>query len=622
MDTELDEIRSFIAEIPPFDALPDTVVASLTGKISEIYVRSGEQIGVSEDQQQQLFIVRKGLLVLSNVGGQLVDKLAEGDVCTQFCTATADSHYRLSSEEDALIYMIPCAELTQVVSAHPSVMLSFLQHSAEQRLNSAVSMMQKDNNATSSLMYTSMSDIMASPVETMDEDATIAAAARMMTDKGISCIVLSNSGGDVTGIVTIKDIAKRCVAAGISPESPVSQIMTRNMLTVSHDDFAYDALMTMTREGIRHLPVMQQDKLVGVVTAGDLIRQEGRNSAYLTGAIKKATSLESLVESSDAVPQLQLQLVNMGATADHVGKGVTAITSAITRRLIELAKEKLGPPPVPFAWVAAGSQARREQTSHSDQDNGIILDNSASEADLPYFQALAQFVSDGLAACGYIYCPGNVMATNPQWCQTQKVWDGYFHEWMNNPDPKALMLSSIFFDLRTIYGEKSLLEEIRETMLQTSQRSSLFLAHLTSNALKLRPPLGIIRDFVLINDGEHNDTLDLKHNGLAPVVDLARIYALAEGIKPVNTIERLKAATGTRTLSSEGGANLLDAYEFVGSLRIQHQANQIRQGIKADNYLPPKNLSRLEREYLKDAFKVIREMQNSIERSFRAGGIG
>ena len=622
MDTELNEIRQFIAEIPPFDALPEDVVASLTGQISEIYVRSGELVGETDDQQQQLFIVRKGLLALTSAGGQLVGKLAEGDVCTQFCAGSGESHYRLETEEDALLYMIPCTELTQVVSQHPSIMLSFLQNSAEQRLNSAVSMMQKDNNATSSLMYTSLADIMASPVETMDEEATIAAAARMMTDKGISCIVLSNSSGAVTGIVTIKDIAKRCVAAGVSPDSPVNTIMTRDMLTVSHTDFAYDALMTMTREGIRHLPVMREDKLVGVVTAGDLIRQEGRNSAYLTGAIKKATSLDSLVESSEAVPQLQLQLVNMGATADHVGKGVTSITSAITRRLIELAKEKLGPPPVPFSWVAAGSQARREQTSHSDQDNGIIMDNAATEADLPYFQALAKFVSDGLAACGYIYCPGNVMATNPQWCQTQKVWDGYFHEWMNNPDPKSLMLSSIFFDLRTIYGEKSLLDEIRETMLQTSRRSSLFLAHLTSNALKLRPPLGIIRDFVLINDGEHNDTLDLKHNGLAPVVDLARIYALAEGIKPVNTIERLKAAAGTKTLSTEGGANLLDAYEFVGSLRIQHQANQIRQGIKADNYLPPKNLSRLEREHLKDAFKVIREMQNSIERSFRAGGIG
>ncbi|MDO6461979.1 putative nucleotidyltransferase substrate binding domain-containing protein [Granulosicoccaceae sp. 1_MG-2023] len=622
MEIELDEIRNFIGEIPPFDALPPEVVASLTQKITESYVRVGEQVGEDETQKQQLYIVRKGLLSLKNGSGQLMGKLAEGDVCTQFCAGGEENHYRLQTEEDALLYSIPCTELTAVVSTYPKIMLSFLQNSAEQRLNSAVSLMQKDNNATSSLMYTSVTDIMASPVRTMDESATITTAAREMTENGISCIVLSDSAGDITGIITIKDIAKRCVAAGIAPDNPVSEIMTRDMLTIDHDAFAYDALMTMTREGIRHLPVMRDDKLVGVITSGDLIRQEGRNSAYLTGAIKKAASLESLVASSSAVPQLQLQLVNMGATADHVGKGVTAITSAITRRLIELAQDKLGPPPVPFAWVAAGSQARREQTSHSDQDNGIIIDNSVSDKDWPYFQALAKFVSDGLAACGYIYCPGNVMATNPKWCQTQKVWDGYFQDWMSRPEPKALMLSSIFFDLRTIYGTGQLLDEIRDNMLQTSQRSSLFLAHLTSNALKLRPPLGIIRDFVLINDGEHNDTLDLKHNGLAPVVDLARIYALAEGIKPVNTTERIKAVSGSKTLSAEGGANLLDAFEFIGSLRIQHQARQIRLGEKTDNYLPPKNLSRLEREHLKDAFKVIREMQNSIERSFRAGGIG
>ncbi|HBR97632.1 MAG TPA: hypothetical protein DD979_09690 [Gammaproteobacteria bacterium] len=617
MEIELKEIRDFVALIPPFDQLPTGVVSDIVSKISVQYLRDGGSLPIDGQETEQLYIVRKGILALRSSDNQLMGKLGEGDICTFFCTNNAQIEYSAEAEEDSLLYGIPCLELTDVVKDYPGIVISFIQNSAAERLKTAVDSMQENAHAASSLMYTSVVDIMASPVMTITEDTSISGAARVMTDKAVSCLVIENADG-VAGMLTIKDIAKRCVAAQIPTDNPVSDIMTRDLITISSETFAYDALMIMTRESIRHLPVLENGEIKGIVTSGDLIRQEGRNSAYLTAAIKKAKSIDTLVSSSEAVPQLQLQLVNMGATADHVGKGVTAITSAISRRLIDMAMDKLGPAPVPFAWVAAGSQARREQTSHTDQDNGLILHNDVQESDMPYFAELAKFVCDGLAECGYIYCPGNVMAINPQWCQPQRVWARYFDDWMSSPKPESLMFSSIFFDLRSIYGDAALLDDIRRDMLETSQKSTLFLAHLTNNALKLKPPLGIIRDFVLIHDGKHDDTLDLKHNGLAPIVDLARIYALAEGVTPVNTIERLKQVSGSGSLSTDGGANLLDAFEFIGSLRIRHQAQQIRNGAKTDNYMSPKSLSRLEREHLKDAFKVIQSMQSSLERKFRA----
>jgi len=309
------------------------------------------------------------------------------------------------------------------------------------------------------------------------------------------------------GIVTDGDITGRCVAARMSVASPIDEIMSKKILSVNSASSAYDALMIMTRQHIHHLPVIDSNVLSGIITVTDLIRQEGRNSAYLTSAIRKAKSVESLSEYSKTIPRLQLQLVRTGATSEHVGKGVTSITSAITRRLIQLAEIKLGPAPVNYAWVAAGSQARREQTSHTDQDNGLILSDDVKEADLPCFKILAQFVCDGLNECGYIYCPGDVMAINPKWRQAENIWGKYFDQWINTPEPKALIYSSIFFDLRTIYGDKTLLKNIRKNMLQQTQNRSLFLAHLTANALQSKPPLGFFRDFVLVDNGEHADTL-------------------------------------------------------------------------------------------------------------------
>lgn len=618
MEIETNKIRDFIAALPPFDRLPESVLNKLAKKVSIQKTHEGKPLPIEGETEPHLYIVRKGLISIHDKNKQLVGRLADGDICTLFCVNATDPLYTAVAEEDTQLYAVPCTDLTDLIRDYPSIVIPFIQSSTAQRLQSSASSLRKNTSASSSLMRTLVKDIMTTPVTKITTDTTITQTARIMTEYGISCVMVEHSD-KIIGIVTMKDITKRCVAVGMSPSSSVSQIMTNDMLTISQETFAYDALMIMTRKGIRHLPVTVNGKLLGIVTSGDLIRHEGRNSAYLTAAIQKAKNLASLIESSNAVPQLQLQLVNMGATADHVGKGVTAITSAITRRLIELAIEKQGPAPIPFAWVAAGSQSRREQTSHTDQDNGMVLHNDATEADMPYFQALAKFVCDGLAECGYIYCPGNIMATNKEWCQTQNVWAGYFADWMSSPKPESLLRSSIFFDLRSIYGDHALLDDLRLDMLATSKKSSLFLALLTSNAVKLKAPLGFFRDFVLIHDGEHNDTLDLKHNGLAPIVDLARIYALAEGIESVNTIERLKQAAGSPSLSTEGSANLLDAFELIGSLRVEHQAQQIRNGVTADNYMSPKSLSRLEREHLKEAFKVIRTMQSSLESSFRGG---
>ncbi len=437
-----------------------------------------------------------------------------------------------------------------------------------------------------------------------------------MTDLGFSCLVVVDNNTENSikdhsiGIITDKDIRRRCVALGLPITSPVSEIMTTDIATIDIKSNAFDALITMTSKHIHHLPITQQGKLAGMVTVTDLINNEGHNAVNLTSIIHKANNLQELVSISKLLTKLQIKLTKLGSSADHIGKSISAITMAFTIRLIEMAEQLNGPAPVPYAWLAAGSQARQEQLAHSDQDNALIISDNLKAEDEPWFEKLAHFVSDGLAACGFIYCPGDIMATNKEWRQTQQNWQHYFDRWIDTPSPQALLHSSVFFDLTTIYGDDALLDQVRQRMLVKTQKSTLFIAHLSANALNLRPPLGFFRDFVLIQNGKHKATLDLKHNGIAPIVDLARIYALSEGIEAVNTIERLQQASGTASLSQSAGANLIDAYEFLTSVRLEHQAKQLQQGQPVDNYVSPKEISKLEREHLKDAFKVIKTLQD------------
>jgi CBS domain-containing protein len=336
------------------------------------------------------------------------------------------------------------------------------------------------------------------------------------------------------------------------------------------------------------------------------------NSAWLVKDIATAKDAAVIAEVTAQIPQLLVQLVGAGKRHDVVTRLITDIADASTRRLLALAEIKLGPPPVPYLWLACGSQGRREQTGVSDQDNCLILDDGATPADDAYFTALAEFVTAGLNEAGYVFCPGEMMASNPQWRQPLKVWKDYFQDWVTNPNPKAQMLASVMFDLRPIGGTRTLFDDLLATTLDMASQNSIFVAHMVANSLKHQPPLGLLRGIATIRSGEHKSTVDLKLSGVVPIVDLARLYALMDRIEPVNTRERLERATGGPALSAAGGRDLLDAYDLIATTRLQHQARQIRAGEKPNNFLAPSSLSGFERSHLRDAFVVVRTMQSAI----------
>jgi CBS domain-containing protein len=293
----------------------------------------------------------------------------------------------------------------------------------------------------------------------------------------------------------------------------------------------------------------------------------------------------------------------------------------LTIRLLQLAEHRFGPPPVDYAWVAAGSQARSEQTAKSDQDNCMILDD-AYDAALhgAYFEQLSRFVCAGLDACGYIYCPGEMMAMTDTWRQPLSRWKHYFARWIDTPDPKALMLTCVFFDLRRVHGSATLLDALRSEVLRSTRDNGFFLAHMVGNALSREPPLGLFGSITTQRGGEHRGTVDLKHHGIVPIVDLARVYALAGGHAEVNTHDRLEVASSSREVSERSARDLRDALEFLAVTRIRHQARQIGNAQAADNYLALDELSNFERTQLKDAFVVVRTLQQVLGQRYRNAG--
>jgi CBS domain-containing protein len=445
-------------------------------------------------------------------------------------------------------------------------------------------------------------------------------AAQLMRDQRVSSLLLVDAdSGQLCGLVTDRDLRNRVLAAGLDPARPLADIATLQPMTLAASAPGFEALLLMARHNVHHVPVVEDGRPLGMVTATDVNQQHSTSAVFLAGDIARQATLAGLVACAGRVAALQRQLAGAGASAYATGHVVTAITDALTRRLLELAQQQLGPAPVPFAWVAAGSQARHEQTARSDQDNCLVLDDrfeAAAHGD--YFEQLARQVCDGLAACGYIHCPGGIMAMTERWRQPQHVWAQQFSRWVDTPEPMALMLSCVFFDVRTVAGEDALLQQLRQGVLRSTRGNSLFLAHMVGNALKRQPPLGLFGGLSPQRGGEHKGMLDLKHNGIVPVVDLARIYALAAGQGAVNTHDRLEHAAECGEISPASAHDLRDALEHLCLVRLRHQSRQIGAGHQADNFLDPEALSNFERSQLKDAFGVVKQLQQVLGQRYGA----
>ncbi|TNF56301.1 MAG: CBS domain-containing protein [Burkholderiales bacterium] len=467
------------------------------------------------------------------------------------------------------------------------------------------------------LMTTPVRALIKRPPITLPPQTTIKEAAAVMRDKRVSSVLIVEQD-HLFGLITDRDLRNRVIAAGMDTGRPIMDIATLAPMSIDVQNPAFDALLLMARHNIHHVPVLDGQRIAGMITATDLTEQHSTSAVYLAGEIYKQSGVEGLQAAAAKIKRLQQNLAGAEASAYSTGHIITAITDAITSRLLQLAELRLGPPPVDYVWVAAGSQARNEQTAKSDQDNCLVLDDRFDEATHgAYFRELAQFVCDGLDACGYIYCPGEMMAMTDTWRQPRRRWAEYFARWTGQPDPKALMLTCVFFDLRAVYGRHELLDGLRADVLNRTKGNSIFLAHMVGNALTHTPPLGMFKGISTIRSGEHKGKIDLKHTGIVPIVDLARVYALAGGDTAVNTHDRLTSAAAGGAISEQSARDLRDALEFLAFTRIQHQARQIRSGQAPDNFMDPDDISNFERTQLKDAFQVVQSLQSVLGQRYK-----
>ncbi|MCG3864463.1 MULTISPECIES: DUF294 nucleotidyltransferase-like domain-containing protein [unclassified Photobacterium] len=623
MEAEQIEILNFISQYPPFDTLPEEQLHHLATEIEVAYHRANTMILNTGDSIHDLFLIRSGAVEIYRRKGELYNRLDEGDIFGQM-GLLMNNRVRMPAKalEDTLLYCIPNNLFIELCDKYDSF-ADFVEVEDGARLRHAVSSQHDENDLTTSKLRT----LITRDAVIIDQNETIQTAAQTMAEEGVSALLLSDSNATdddddndyVTGIITDRDLCTRVLAEGVSTSNPVSSVMTAEPITLDHNAYVFEAMLTMLRYNIHHLPVLRNKQPVGVISVSDIVRYESQNSLLLVSSIYQQQSVEELIQLSAQVKDCFVRMVNEDANSHMIGSAMAEIGRSFKQRLLELAEEKLGPPPIQYCFLALGSMARDEQLIVTDQDNAIILDNSFDhDKHNAYFEALATFVCDGLAACGYSYCTGGIMATNPEWRKTRHEWEQCFADWIDNPKPQALLNSSIFFDLGGVWGRLRWAKQLNGFIVRRARNSPRFLACLARNAINRTPPLGFFKDFVMEKDGRHNNSINLKRRGTAPLADLIRVHALAVGSRSQNSLERLDDIIESGILPPGRAQDLRDAMEYISLVRIRHQALDVEEGQEPDNSIEPENMSDFERRNLKDAFQILSKAQNFVKYRYQA----
>lgn len=443
----------------------------------------------------------------------------------------------------------------------------------------------------------------------------IRAALQSMNAERVGSIVITDAQQKPLGVFTLHDLLARVSTSGIGLESPIEQVMTRRPLSLPPQAAVYEAAALMARMGFGHVCVVENDRLVGVVSERDLFSLQRVGLVQLSRSITHAPDIATLAGLGKNIHRVIDQILVQGASVAQLSQIITLLNDHITRRVITLCVAEAGDGVPPFTWLSFGSEGRREQTLKTDQDNGILFvppEGANTQAIREQLLPLAQKINQSLDACGYPLCRGNIMAGNPECCLSLEEWKARFRHWIEHGSPEHLLNASIFFDFRAIYGERAPEEELQRWVAQHVAANATFLRQMAENALRNRPPLGLVRDFVLASGGEHPDTIDLKLNGTMPFVDGARLLALANRLAETGTLDRFHAAARAGVLAAKEADAWCDAYAFIQLLRMRANQVQERQGLPLDNHINPDGLNDLDRRILKEAFRQARKLQTRL----------
>ena len=633
-------IADFLSQSYPFDMLTDVERLALAQAATTQVIPKDTQLLVQDGQPSDyLYVIKQGSVQMSvraeNDQDVIIDVRGAGE---SFGLASmirgTYTLMNIVTTEDTLCYLFPKPLVTNLLQQNAAFGETLLQASMQRYLERSLHHFRyaERRRITSDrlLLTRPIRSLIKRPIVTCPPNASIQHAANVMHTEHVSSIIVVDGDGHSLGIVTDRDLRSKVVAAGLDLQRPISTIMASPVITVDGNDPALEALLRMLHRMIHHLLIVDHDRAIGVITSSDLILLQGSSPLLIANEIEHQTTVDgvavTLRRANDIVPLM----FDDGAHPSSIARALAEVNDRAVSRLLRIAAERLGPPPVPYCWLALDDEGRKEQIFKTDEVNALIYADPDSERQAAsaaaYFDRLADFISAALTRCGYpdsssppdgsVAANGSAAFTvrNPHWRQPLRVWRAYFQRWFDLTEPVEPQI----FDLRSVGGPGLAIGVLRDFITSSVSERPTFLAHLARSAVKHTPPIGFLRNFVVEQHGPRKATFDIQQRGITPIVDAVRVWALAHGVRETNTRERLRALSARKAIGPEQADELGHTLEFLLLLRLRHHLEQIEAGQPLDNFINPNALNQMDRTTLKQAFQIIAQQQVALAEKYQA----
>ena len=630
-NTIAERILDFLKGFPPFDALTHEQLLTISTQVKVLYIEPDDYVfKQGEAIKDEFYVVKDGAIGVYREQ-KLVDQCDEGDIFGLRALIRKDQYFLdAKAIEESIIYSISSTLLQDIIISNPEanqfIMASFATNTRNPysdddkgTLFANLEFLNPDDSGfteAQSAIY-SKNPICCAP------ETSIKEASLTMKSCNVGSIVITEDHKPI-GIITDKDLRNKIATGLHSIDEPVTTIMSSPVISFPPTITVAEAQIATLEHHISHLCITEdgtsQTNIIGMLSEHDIIVVHGNNPAVLIKEIKRAKNAESLKYIREKAQTLLKNYLEQGIPMVFTSNIISAINDAITKQIITLSIAELNEaPPTKFAWLALGSQGRKEQLLMTDQDNALVFkDKDLTEAEIEptraYFLKLANLVNDQLHTVGFAYCPANMMARNPQWCLSLTEWKAQFSSWITHPTQEKILLCNIFFDYDLVYGNHKLVDKMSKSIFESIKNYQIFLNFLGLNALKNPPPLSFFRNFLVEDSGEHKDQFDIKKRAIMPLVDAARLLVLSHNIKDFNsTIARYKKLQELEPQNTDLYDSCINAFKIL----LRFRANQGLKHNDSGRFVDVNHLSKADRLKLKGCFKPVKDIQTLVQVRFQ-----
>ena len=607
----LQEQKKFISSIHPFENLTLNELDDICEALDVVYFKEGTVVQQSQSEPKFLYFILKGLIQEKNEDDVLA-VYSKGEIFDSASLIKNFSKNSFVTAQESICYTLPRDLFMTILSQNQQLENYFFQ-SISEKLNNNI--LHEKNKDMANIMIAKVKDAKVHKAVIVDSKTTIYDAAKIIKQEKIPTLLLKDEQGEMY-IVTDSDFRQKVILNRMSFDEEVVKIASKGLVYVNEDDFLFNAQLQMAKYGLKRVVVKNEnDKIVGILDQISLSSFFATNTFAVSNQIVKAETLEELKEASLSFIKIIKSLNAKGVKIEFISKLINQLNKKLLDKLYRLmAPEELLDK---SCLIVMGSEGRAEQILRTDQDNALIISDDCTISDEKLKEFTHNF-TETLVDFGFPRCDGNIMVSNPYWCRKQSDFKDLIYKWVNEPSGDHFMNIAIFYDALCVSGDIIMIKELKTYLFKISSNSQSFYSNFAKIINSFDVPLGFFDGFVFNSkDEKHKDEIDIKRGGIFILVQGIRALSLQNKIYNTNTIKRINALADLGLFEKETAKELIMAFNFLTSLKLKSNLEKLDLNEKIDNYINPNKFSTMEKDLLKDSFKIVNKLKKHLEFHFK-----